>query len=113
MRGKAQRGDMLQFTNVIMSEQNLIEHSAACDLTLDLNDVSGMNSVTYENVSIYGSNCSVIIESPVDGMARLVRINGMSREVKVARGCNVYPVNVSHGDLIIATFNGVAKKIQF
>lgn len=113
LRGKAQRGDLLQFSNVIMPEQSLIEHGAVGDLTLDLNDFTGVNGVTYENVSIYGSDGSVIIESPVEGMARLVRINGMSREVKVEPGRNVYPVNVSHGDIIIATFNGVTKKIQF
>ena len=113
LSGTARQGDMLQLSNVVMSERSLTEHGAVGDLTLDLNDFTGVNSVTYENVRIYGSNGSVIIESPVEGMARLVRINGMSREVKVEPGRNVYPVNVSHGDIIIATFNGVTKKIQF
>ena len=113
LRGKAQSGDMLQFSNVVMSERNLIEHGAVGDLMLDLNDITGLNAVAYENVNIYGSNGAVIIESPVEGMARLVRINGMSREVKVEPGRNVYPVNVSHGEIIIATFNGVTNKIQF
>ena len=113
LRGKAQRGDLLQFSNVIMPEQSLIEHGAVGDMTLDLNDFTGVNGVTYENVRIYGSDGSVIIESPVEGMAQLVRINGMSQNVEVKPGRNVYPVNVSHGDIIIATFNGTTEKIQF
>ena len=113
LRGKAQSGDMLQFSNVVMSERNLIEHGAVGDLMLDLNDITGLNAVAYENVNIYGSNGAVIIESPVEGMAQLVRINGMSQNVEVKPGRNVYPVNVSHGDIIIATFNGTTEKIQF
>ncbi len=113
LRGKAQRGDLLQFSNVIMTEQSLIEHGAVGDMTLDLNDYTGVSTVVNKDVKVYAANGCVIIESPIDGMARLVRINGMSREVKVEPGRNVYPVNVSHGDIIIATFNGVTNKIQF
>ena len=46
-------------------------------------------------------------------MARLVRVNGMSRRVTVQPGRNVYPVSVTHGDIIIATFNGTIAKLQF
>ena len=113
LRGNAKQGDLLQLSNVVMAERNLIEHNATGDLSLDLNDITGVSSIGYNHVNIYGSNGSVIIESPIEGMAQLVRINGMSQKVKVEPGRNVYPVSMTRGDIIIATFNGTTKKIQF
>ena len=113
MRGKARQGELMSLTNAVMSERNLIEHGASGNLTLDLNDYTGVSTVVYDHVNIYSENGSIIIESPVEGTAQLVRINGMSREVKVEPGRNVYPVSSAHGDVIIAAFNGTTRKIQF
>lgn len=113
LRGKARQGELMSLTNAVMSERNLIEHGASGNLTLDLNDYTGVSTVVYDHVNIYGENGSIIIESPVEGTAQLVRINGISREVKVEPGRNVYPVSAAHGDVIIAAFNGTTKKIQF
>ena len=113
LRGKSRQGELMSLTNAVMSERNLIEHGASGNLTLDLNDYTGVSTVVYDHVNIYGENGSIIIESPVEGTAQLVRINGISREVKVEPGRNVYPVTVTRGDIIIASFKGTTRKIQF
>ena len=113
LRGKAHNGELMQLTNAMMTERNLIEHGATSDLTLDLNDITGVSTVVYEHVNIYGANGSIVIESPLNGMAQLVRINGMSQKVEVKLGRNEYPVSVTHGDVIIVSFNGTVKKIHF
>ena len=113
LRGKARQGELMSLTNAVMSERNLIEHGASGNLTLDLNDYTGVSTVVYDHVNIYGENGSIIIESPVEGTAQLVRINGISREVKVEPGRNVYPVTMTRGDIIIASFKGTTRKIQF
>ena len=113
LRGKVHHGDIMRLTGVLMAERNLVEHGASGDLTLDLNDYTDISTVIYDHVNIYGANGSVVIESPVDGMAQIVRLNGISQEVEVKAGRNVYPVSVTRGDIIIATFNGTTKKIQY
>ena len=113
LRGKARQGELMSLTNAVMSERNLIEHGASGNLTLDLNDYTGVSTVVYDHVNIYGENGSIIIERPVEGTAQLVRINGISREVKVEPGRNVYPVTMTRGDIIIASFKGTTRKIQF
>ena len=113
LRGKVHHGDIMGLTGVLMAERNLVEHGASGDLTLDLNGITGVSTVVYDHVNIYGANGSIVIESPVDGMAQIVRLNGISQEVEVKAGRNVYPVSVTRGDIIIATFNGTTKKIQY
>ena len=113
LRGKARVGESLKIGNVTMAERNLIEHLATGDVSLDLNQVSGVGEVSCDRVNIYGRDGAVVIESPVAGMARLVRVNGMSRRVTVQPGRNVYPVSVTRGDIVIATFNCITAKLQF
>ena len=113
LRGKANSGDLLRIIDMVMSERNLVEHGAMDNVTLDLSRVTAVNTAHYDRVNIYGRDGAVVIESPVDGAAKLVRLNGASQTVTVTAGRNVYPVDATRGDIIIATFNGTTTKLQF
>ena len=113
LSGNARHGEPMEISGVTMTERSLTEHSAQSDLLIDLSHVSGIGEVAYDHVSIYAQNGSLVIESPVSGMAQIVRINGISQNVPVAAGRNVYPVSAGYGEIIIATFNGTTKKIRF
>ncbi len=111
--GKAHEGELLRFDDVVMTERNLVEHGTVGDISVDLSRTTVVNAMSCDRVSIYGRGGAVIIESPVDGTAQLVRMNGASQNVTVTAGRNVYPVNATRGDIIIATFNGTTTKLQF
>ncbi|MBQ4008100.1 MAG: hypothetical protein II603_06125, partial [Muribaculaceae bacterium] len=113
LQGNTHNGDLLCGTDIVMAERNLIEHGAIGELSLDLNTVTSVNEAGYDKVNIYGRDGAVIIESPVDGKAQLVRVNGIYETVMVKPGRNVYPVNLSYGDIIIVNFNGTTAKLQF
>ena len=111
--GTPRNGGLTHLTDVVMTERNLTEHGAIGDLIFDLNQISDVTSVCYDHVNIYGRDGAVVIESPIEGRAQIVRINGINQTVTVQPGRNVYPLSVSRGDIIIATFNDITKKIQF
>ncbi|MBO4813510.1 MAG: Ig-like domain-containing protein, partial [Muribaculaceae bacterium] len=113
LQGSAHNGDLLHLTDIMMTERNLIEHGATGELSIDLNSMTGLNEMNYNYINIYSSNGAVIIESPVEGKAQLVWVNGISQMVAVQPGRNVYPINVSYGDIIIVYFNGKTVKLQF
>lgn len=113
LQGNTHNGDLLCVTDIVMAERNLIEHGAIGELSLDLNTVTSVNKVTYDKVNIYGRDGAVIIESPVDGMAQIARVNGIYETVMVKPGCNVYPMNVIYGDIVIVNFNDNTAKLQF
>ncbi len=113
LSGNTLHGEPMEISGVTMTERSLTEHSAQSDLLIDLTEVSGIGEVAYDHVRIYAENGSLVIESPVSGMAQIVCINGISQNVPVAAGRNVYPVSAGYGEIIIATFNGTTKKIRF
>ena len=113
LQGNTYKGDLLRLSDIVMAERNLIEHGATGELSLDLNTVTGVNDVTYDYINIYGRDGAVIIESPVEGKAQLICVNGIFQTVTVQPGRNVYPMNVNYGDIIIVNFNGSTAKLQF
>lgn len=72
--------------------------------------VTGVDDITAQ-ARIYGEAGSIVIESPVNGMAQLVLPNGMSRTVKVKAGRNIYPAPAT--GLVIVRAGEKAVKLIF
>ncbi len=78
-------------TDILAVERDLTTHSLD-DLLLPV-VATGIDRMTAcDDVRIYTQGTDIIIESPNDGTAQLVMLNGMTRPLPVKAGLNRYPM---------------------
>ena len=78
-------------TDILAVERNLTTHSLD-DLLVPV-VTTGIDRMTAcDEVRIYTQGTDIIIESPNDGTAQLVMLNGMTRPLPVKAGLNRYPM---------------------
>lgn len=78
-------------TDILAVERNLTTHSLD-DLQVPVTATEVDRLTAYDDVRIYTQGTDIIIESPNDGTAQLVMLNGMTRPLPVKAGLNRYPM---------------------
>ena len=95
-------------TDILAVERDLTTHSLD-DLLLPV-VATGIDRMTAcDEVRIYTQGTDIIIESPNDGTAQLVMLNGMTRPLPVKAGLNRYPMAEGY---YIVRLGGKAVKLR-
>ncbi len=92
----------------IAAERSLISHEL--DKVSMALGVTGIDRLaTYNEVRIYVRSGNIVIESPTDGTAQLVMLNGITRDLNVTAGRNTYPMESGY---YVVRMAGITAKVK-
>ncbi len=92
----------------IAAERSLISHELdKVSLAMGMTGIG--RQTTCNEVRIYARNGNIVIESPTDGTAQLVMLNGITRDLDVTAGRNTYPMESGY---YVVRMSGVTAKVK-